>query len=247
MRKRLDETMVERGLAATRSRARDVIQRGLVTVAGRLVAKAGHLVDATAEIAVSDGSGLDYASRGALKLEAGLEAFGFDAASRIALDVGTSTGGFTDVLLRRKANKVYCVDVGHGQLQDRLASDPRVILFENTDARNLTREMILEPLEVVVADVSFISLKKVLPAALDLTASRAWLIALIKPQFEVGPKGVGKSGLVSDAALQSKAVEDICDWINGRPGWTVAGVIPSPIQGGSGNQEFLVGAQRHDV
>jgi 23S rRNA (cytidine1920-2'-O)/16S rRNA (cytidine1409-2'-O)-methyltransferase len=246
MRRRLDQALVEAGLAATRSRARDAIGRGLVEVAGAVVDKPGALVDAGAELSVLPGAGVDFVSRGALKLEAALDAFGFDPKGRIALDVGASTGGFTEVLLARGAAKVYAVDVGHGQLHERLEQDARVVALEGQDARTLSRALIPDEVGAVTADVSFISLAKALPAALALAERGAWLVALVKPQFEVGPDSVGKGGVVRDAEAREGAVASVSRWLEQNMGWSLAGVVASPIAGGSGNREYLLGARRRD-
>ncbi len=246
MRKRLDQVLAEKQLASSRSRARDAIQRGFVQVAGRRVEKAGYLVDPTAEITVCDGAGLAHVSRGALKLKAALEAFNLDPKNRVALDMGASTGGFTEVLINQGAKKVFSIDVGHGQLYPNIGNDARVVAMEGLDARTLSQEIISAPISVIVADVSFISLTKALPAALALTEPGAWLVGLIKPQFEVAPTGVGKDGVVRDSALRQRAEKDVCDWLAGRPGWQVIGTTQSPIAGGSGNIEILVGAVRDE-
>lgn len=236
---RLDKALLERGLAPTRSRARDLIVRGAVTVDGAVSRKAGAVVGDDAEIVLQESA--DYVSRGALKLIAGLDAFGFEAEGRLALDVGVSTGGFTEVLLKRGARHVFAVDVGHGQLHTRLAGDARVTSLEGQDARLLSVREIPEPVSAIVADVSFISLEKALPAALALAAPGAWLVALVKPQFEAGREAIGKGGIVRDAAVRDAQAAKLADWLAARAGWRVAGVIPSPIEGGSGNQEFLLG------
>ncbi|HKQ54766.1 MAG TPA: TlyA family RNA methyltransferase, partial [Methyloceanibacter sp.] len=178
-----------------------------------------------------------------LKLAAALDAFAFDAEGRVALDLGASTGGFTEVLIARGAAKVYAVDVGKGQLHAKLRANPRVIALEGTDARALDRTLIGEAVSAIVADVSFIGLGLVLPAALRLVAPRAWLIALIKPQFEAGRAAVGKGGIVRREADRREAVAKIRKFIEEQPGWVVEGEIASPIAGGSGNQEFLIGAR----
>jgi 23S rRNA (cytidine1920-2'-O)/16S rRNA (cytidine1409-2'-O)-methyltransferase len=185
-----------------------------------------------------------YVSRGGLKLAHALDHFRLDPAGRTALDIGASTGGFTDVLLRRGAKLVYAVDVGYGQLDWRLRNDPRVRVLERVNARNLTRAEIPEPVEVIVADTSFISLKLVLPAALALAGLGAWLVALIKPQFEVGKGQVAKGGVVRDPALHQAVCEDIARWLGEQQGWQVQGVVESPITGPKGNREFLVAARR---
>ncbi len=237
---RLDKALVLRGLVSTRSRARDLIVRGAVRVAGAVELKPGLQVAEDAPLALSEAS--DYVSRGALKLAAALEAFRFDPQDRVALDVGASTGGFTDVLVQRGARHVFAVDVGHGQLHPALAGDARVTSLEGRDARMLSVREIPECLGAIVADVSFISLEKALPAALGLAAPGCWLVALVKPQFEAGRDAIGKGGIVRDEAVRDAQAEKIATWIGGLPGWRVAGVIPSPIEGGSGNREFLLGA-----
>lgn len=235
--------MVARGIAATRARARDLIVRGLVTVDGVVATKPGHAVSTESAIALVRAMP-QYVSRGAEKLAAGLAAFGFDCAGRSALDVGASTGGFTEVLLQGGARRVFAVDVGRDQLHATLRCDPRVISLEATDARTLTTAHVGEPVDAVVSDVSFISLTKALPAALALARSGAWLIALIKPQFEAGAEYVGKGGIVRDAAVHARVVEDIRGWLEADMGWRIEGVIPSPISGGDGNREFLIGATK---
>jgi 23S rRNA (cytidine1920-2'-O)/16S rRNA (cytidine1409-2'-O)-methyltransferase len=240
---RLDRLLVDCGLAATRAQAADLVRRGCVAVDGATVAKPGQLVARDAVLTVSPGAA-PYVSRGGLKLAAALDAFGLDPAGRVALDLGASTGGFTDVLLARGAARVYAVDVGRSQLHGRLRADPRVVVLEGTDARALAASLIGEAGEVgaIVADVSFISLTLALPAALRLAAPGAWLVALIKPQFEAGREAVGKGGIVRDAAAQQASVKRVRDFVAGVPGWSVLGVVPSPIEGGSGNQEFLLAA-----
>ena len=232
---------METGLAPTRSRAADLIRRGCVKVAGEPQLKPGALVAPDAELAVSPEVCL-YVSRGGEKLEAALDEFGFDPKGRVALDIGASTGGFSDVLIARGAAKVYAVDVGSGQLHAKLRVNPKVISFEGTDARTLDRSVIREEVTAIVADVSFISLTLALPAALRLAAPGAWLVALVKPQFEAGRLAVGKGGIVRSPAERKKAVEKIRDFIE-EAGWTVIGEIASPILGGSGNEEFLIGAR----
>lgn len=239
---RLDQLMTSRGLAPTRSRARDLIKRGVVRVAGRVETRAGVDLPEDADIAVAeDWSG--YVSRGALKLAAALDAFGFACDGRIALDIGASTGGFTQTLLRRGAVRVYTVDVGAGQLHPEIGGDARVVGLEKTDARSLDGTLIPEPIDAITADLSFISLTKALPAALSLAAPGAWAVALIKPQFEAGREHVGKGGIVRDEAVRAAVVERIADFFGAQPGWRVAGTMPSPIAGQSGNAEFLIGAR----
>lgn len=205
---------------------------------------------ASTEVDASDALALahdapDFVSRGAPKLAAALQAFAFEARDRTALDVGASTGGFTQVLLEAGARKVYAVDVGHGQLHKTLQEDARVVSLEGCDVRNLTRAVLPEPVAAIVADVSFISLQKALRPALALAAPGAWLVALVKPQFEVGRARIGKGGIVRDPAARQAAVDEIVHWLAAIDGWHIVGVIPSPVKGGSGNEEFLLGATYH--
>jgi 23S rRNA (cytidine1920-2'-O)/16S rRNA (cytidine1409-2'-O)-methyltransferase len=226
-----------------RARAQDLIRRGLVDIAGVVEQRPGAGVSACAAISLSQAAG-DHVSRGALKLIAALDHFRFPVAGVVVLDVGASTGGFTEVLLARGAALVYAVDVGHGQLHARVAGDARVVSLEGRDARHLDRTLVPEPVGAIVADVSFISLAKALPVPLTFARVGAWLVALIKPQFEAGRAAVGKRGIVRDPAARQRAVELVRDWIAGQPGWRVLDAIPSPIAGGSGNEEFLLGAVR---
>ncbi len=238
---RLDARLVEAGLAATRSRARDLVVRGFVRVDGLRCDKPGRDLGPGARVELTAGAP-DFVSRGAEKLIGALDTFGFEPDHRVALDVGASTGGFVQVLLQRGAAKVYAVDVGHQQLHSDLRRDPRVICLEKCDARTLNHDIIAEPVAAIVADVSFISLTKVLQPALRLACPGAWLVALIKPQFEVGPQAVARGGIVRDLAERDRAVEIVSTWLANQPGWSVRGLCPSPIRGGSGNEEFLIGA-----
>lgn len=244
MRERLDQALVGRGLVATRARARDLVRRGLVTVNGAVAQKAAMGVTTTDAISVPREAAAPVSRAGA-KLAAALDGFAFDASGRIALDVGASTGGFTEVLLEAGAARVYAVDVGHSQLHPRLAADARVVSLEATDARSLSRALIPEPIEAIVADVSFVSLTLVLPAVLALAAPGAWLAVLVKPQFEVGRAAIGKGGIVRDPAAHADAIARVRSALEALPGWRIAGVVDSPITGGAGNREFLIGA-RHD-
>ncbi len=216
---------------------------GLVTVGGKRADKAGALVAADAAIAVK-GKEHPYVSRGGLKLAAALDRFAIDPKGLVCLDIGASTGGFTDVLLRRGATRVYAVDVGHGQLAWSLRGDPRVVVLERTNARRLTRDQVPEAPGLIVCDASFIGLETVLPASLALAAPGAVVIALIKPQFEVGPGKVGKGGIVRDPELHRQVCDRISAWLGAQPGWSVLGVAPSPIEGADGNREFLIAARR---
>jgi 23S rRNA (cytidine1920-2'-O)/16S rRNA (cytidine1409-2'-O)-methyltransferase len=240
---RLDICMVERGLVQSRARAQDLIRRGLVEIAGVVETRPGARVAADAAISLS-GAAQTHVSRGASKLIAALDHFRFSVEGVVALDIGASTGGFTEVLLDRGATRVYAVDVGHDQLHARLAADPKVVSLEDCDARRLDRTLVPEPIGALVADVSFISLTKALPVPLTLTRPGAWLVALIKPQFEAGRAAVGKRGIVRDPAPRQRALALVRDWIASQPDWRVLGVIASPIAGGSGNEEFLLGATR---
>ena len=185
-----------------------------------------------------------WVSRGGIKLAHALAHFAIDVSGLIALDIGASTGGFTDVLLQKGAARIYAVDVGHGQLAWRLRQDPRVVTLERTNARHLTAQQVTEPVAALVCDASFIGLETVLPAPLALTASGAWLVALIKPQFEVGPGRVGKGGVVRDPALHEEVCARIAAWLARQEGWSVLGIVESPITGPEGNREFLIAARR---
>ena len=239
---RADQLLVERGLAESRAKAQALILAGVVTVDGKRVDKPGTALSEDAALAVA-GPDHPWASRGGLKLAHAIEHFGIRVAGAVALDIGASTGGFTEVLLSRGARRVYAVDVGHGQLHARVAGDPRVLSREGLNARELTRVHVPEPITAIVADVSFISLKLVLPPALSLAAPGAWGVFLIKPQFEVGRGGIGRGGIVKEAALREAALADIAGFVAGQ-GWSVLGTMESPIPGGDGNLEFLLAAQR---
>lgn len=243
---RLDQLLVTRGLFASRSRAADAIRRGTVVVSGAVMDQPGARVPADAEFIVDDPAAR-YVSRAALKLVAGLDRFGFDPSARTCLDIGASTGGFTQVLLERGAAHVLAIDVGHGQMTPDLAADARVTNLEGINARALAADdMQGTAPQAVVSDVSFISLKLALPPALVLAAPGAWGLFLVKPQFEVGRDAIGKGGIVKDAALAEAVVAGIAEWLDAQPGWRVVGIHPSPIEGGDGNREFLLGAVKAD-
>ena len=239
---RADVALVDRGLVETRTRAQALILAGKVFSGERRVEKAGETLADNAPLEVR-GQDHPWVSRGGLKLDHALEELGIDAAGAVAIDVGASTGGFTDVLLARGAALVYAVDVGHGQFAWKLRNDDRVVVLEKTNARHLTNEHVPEPVIAIVCDASFIGLETVLPASMALAAPGAWLVALIKPQFEVGRDQVGKKGVVRDPALHEAVCDRICDWLNAQPGWWVIGLAESPITGPEGNKEFLVGAR----
>ncbi len=241
---RVDSLLVDRGLAESRSRAQALILAGLVFSGERRVEKPGDQLPADAAVEVR-GRDHPWVSRGGVKLAHALEHFAIDPTGVVALDVGASTGGFTDVLLQKGAAKVYAVDVGHGQLDWRLRSDPRVVVLERTNARHLDAATIPEPVAVIVCDASFIGLRAVLPAALSLAAPDAVLVALIKPQFEVGKGEVGKGGVVTDPEKHRAVCEAAVAWLSEEMGWSVLGVTESPIKGPSGNTEFLVAARRN--
>ncbi|MEZ5826189.1 MAG: TlyA family RNA methyltransferase [Geminicoccaceae bacterium] len=241
-RTRLDQLLVERGLADSRTRAQALIMAGEVFSGEERLDKPGTRVADDIELRLRD-TGPGWVSRGALKLIEGLDHFTIDPAGLVAIDVGASTGGFTHVLLERGVREVFAVDVGHGQLDWRLRNDERVHVLERTNARHLTSEHIPHPADLVVCDASFISLTKVLPAALALTVPGARLVALIKPQFEAGRAEVGKGGVVRDPGVHERVCEEIRTWLEWI-GWTVLGVTESPITGPKGNREFLVAASR---
>jgi 23S rRNA (cytidine1920-2'-O)/16S rRNA (cytidine1409-2'-O)-methyltransferase len=242
-RRRADQALVERGLAESRTRAQALIMAGVVFSGEARVGKPGDAVPDDAPLSVR-GQDHPWVSRGGVKLAHGLDAFGFDPAGRVCLDIGASTGGFTDVLLARGAARVHAVDVGQGQLAWKLRTDPRVVVLEKTNARHLDATLIPEPVGALVCDASFIGLRTVLPAGLALCAPGAFLVALIKPQFEAGPERVGKGGVVRERAVQAEVCDTIARWLGGQPGWTVRGVTESPILGPEGNREFLIGAER---
>lgn len=238
---RADQLLVDRGLAESRSRAQALILAGLVFAGERKVEKAGQpLADDTAlEVRGKDHP---WVSRGGIKLAHGLDHFRWDVTGAVALDVGSSTGGFTDVLLQRGAAKVFAVDVGTNQLAWRLRQDPRVAVHEKTNARYLTDAIVTEPVDLIVCDASFIGLAKVLDTALGFAKPSGRLIALIKPQFEAERQEIGKGGVVRDPAVHARVCDAVAEWLGGR-GWRVEGIVESPITGPEGNVEFLIGAE----
>lgn len=240
---RLDNLLVEKGYFNSRSRARDAIARGTVLISGTLASKAGQLVDDAATIAVDDPA-RGYVSRAALKLIAALDHFGLSPEGQSCLDVGASTGGFTQVLLERGASHVMALDVGHGQLDSALRQDARVTNMEGLNARELDRGNLPFPVQAVVSDVSFISLRLALAPALELAEPGAWLAALVKPQFEAGREAIGKGGILKDPSLGPRIAADLEQWLISLGGWQSLGVIPSPIAGGDGNQEYLLAGRK---
>ena len=237
--KRIDRILVERGLADSRSKAQALVMAGVVFHGERRIDKPGAAVPDDDALAVR-GRDHPWVSRGGLKLAHGIERFGVDPAGRVGLDIGASTGGFTDVLLQHGAAKVYAVDVGHGQLAWKLRTDPRVSVLEKTNARYLSRELIPDPPGAIVCDASFIGLETVLPAGMALAAPGAWLIALIKPQFQAGREQVGKGGVVRDPAVHEAVCREVRAWLDAQPGWSVRGIAESPVTGPEGNREFLI-------
>jgi 23S rRNA (cytidine1920-2'-O)/16S rRNA (cytidine1409-2'-O)-methyltransferase len=239
-KERLDKLLVDRGLVASRERARALVMSGAVLVAGQPETKPGTLVDPAAEVTLREADH-PYVSRGALKLVKGLDAFGIDPAGQVALDIGASTGGFTDVLLRRGAAKVYAIDVGYGQLAWSLRQDPRVVVLERQNVRNIDLALVPEPCDLAVIDVSFISLTLVLPRVAELLRAPAGkpIVCLVKPQFEVGREQVGKGGVVRDEAARRGAVTKIRDWATAH-GFIAGDDVESPITGPAGNVEYLL-------
>ncbi len=238
--RRLDVELVRRGLMASRAQARAAIEAGKVLVDGATAMKPGLPVTPAAIIAAEPAH--PWVSRGGVKLDHALNVFDVDPAGRVCLDVGASTGGFTDVLLSRGARRVVAVDAGKDQLHPKLRGDLRVVSLESRDAREIDAAMLGEPPSLIVVDASFIGLAKVLPRPLELAAEKAWLVGLFKPQFEVGPAHVGRNGIVSDQAAVERSVSELAAWLSGR-GWPVEAWTPSPIAGGDGNLERLFSAR----
>ena len=241
---RADQLLVSRGLAESRTRAQALIMAGAVFSGERKLAKAGEMLAEDAPLEVR-GKDHPWVSRGGIKLDHGLTHFGFDVTGAVALDVGSSTGGFTDVLLSRGAGRVYAVDVGTNQLAWKLRQDPRVMVHEQTNARSLDSSIVPDEVDIVVCDASFIGLAKVLEAPLKLARSGAKLVALIKPQFEAGREEVGKGGVVRDPDVHERVCAEAKVWIESQ-GWSALGITPSPITGPEGNVEFLLGAEKDD-
>lgn len=240
LRQRADRLLVDRGLFESRAKAQAAIEAGLVTADARMVLKPSEQIPTDAKLHAS--AAHPYVSRGGVKLAMALNHFGFDPKDRICLDVGASTGGFTQVLLNRGARRIYAVDVGQDQLHKSLRSKSEIVSIDGTDIRQLAPDRLTDPPDLVSVDVSFISLKLTLPTALKLAKTPAQLVALVKPQFEAGP-GAAKKGIVRDAALHEAVCDDIVRLVISL-GWRVLGTIPSPIMGGDGNAEFLLGAAR---
>lgn len=238
---RLDQMLVDRGLTESRTRAQALIMAGHVLVGGKPGAKAGQMLPEDAEI-ILKGRDHPWVSRGGLKLDHALSHFALDVTGFVAMDVGSSTGGFTDVLLKRGAARVYAVDSGTNQLAWKLRNDPRVTVHEQTSARILTADHVPEQMDIIVCDASFISLAKVLERPLTFARAGAWLVALIKPQFEAGRAEVGKGGVVRDPEVHERVCAEVSQWVASQ-GWTVHGIVESPITGPEGNVEFLIAAR----
>jgi len=242
--KRADIFLVSRGFAATRSEAQAAIRAGHVAADGEQVTKAAQKLQSHMNITYQPAH--PYVSRGGVKLAAALDHFGLSPETRVCLDIGASTGGFTQVLLERKASRVYAVDVGHGQLHAKIKADRRVISLEGVNARDLTRAKVPESPQAIVADVSFISLKQALPSALTLASRDAWAVFLVKPQFELGRWGTPRSGVVKDKSARETVLAELTEWVKGQ-GWHVIGSMESPITGGDGNKEYLLAAGRGEA
>ncbi len=245
---RADLALIAQGLAPDKARALALIMSGMVYAGTQRIDKPGDMIAADAELTVKTRivtRGHDYVSRGGIKLAAALDHFAINPSDKICLDIGASTGGFTDVLLRRGATKIYAVDSGTNQLDWKLRQDTRVVVMEQTSVRTLTRAMIPDAPQLIVADVSFMSLTQALPAALALAAPDARLVALIKPQFEAAPGQIGAGGIVKDASVQAAACDDIRDWLELAMKWRCHGLIDSPITGQDGNREYLIAASRN--
>jgi len=240
---RVDQLLVERGLAESRTKAQALILAGLVFSGERRLDKPGIELAESSALALK-GREHPWVSRGGLKLAHALDHFAIDPRGKTALDIGASTGGFTDVLLSRGAARVYALDVGHGQLAWKLRQDARVVVLERCNARYLTNSQIPEPIDLLTCDASFIGLATVLPAPLSLAAEGSALVALVKPQFEAGPERVGKGGVVRDPAVHSEICDRAATWVGEQPGWRVVGVVASPLLGPHGNREFLLYACR---
>jgi 23S rRNA (cytidine1920-2'-O)/16S rRNA (cytidine1409-2'-O)-methyltransferase len=239
-KQRVDQILADRGLAESRAKAQAYIMAGLVTVAGKKIDKPGHKIASDAAIELK-GKDHPWVSRGGIKLDHALQHFGIDVTGMVAMDVGSSTGGFADVLLTGGAEKVYAVDSGTNQLAWKLRQDDRVVVHEQTSARILTEQHIPEKVDIIVCDASFISLVKVLERPLEFTKEKATLVALIKPQFEAERADVGKGGVVRDVSVRQAACEKVRDWLIAS-GWDIMGITESPITGPKGNVEFLIGA-----
>lgn len=238
-KQRLDRLMVAQNLAPTRSRARDLIKSGHVSVNGVVSKKAGQILLPEAAIKLNK-QAPQFVSRAALKLSHAISHFGVDCKDRVVLDLGASTGGFTEVLVQNQASHVYAIDVGHDQLHEDLRNHSSVTSMEGQDARGLNKDQFLHPITAITVDVSFISLMKLLETPMSLTMDGSWMLALVKPQFEVGRKALGKKGIVRDQQAIDVAIKHVSKWIETQSGWQLKGTIPSPIKGQGGNQEYVL-------
>ncbi len=242
-KRRADQLVVDQGLAESRAKAQALILAGIVFAGEQRIDKAGTSFDDATVLRLT-GRDHPWVSRGGLKLAHAIEHFAIEATGLTALDIGASTGGFTDVLLAHGAARIHAVDVGRGQLAWKLRQDPRVVVHDATNARYLTRAQIPDPIDLVTCDASFIGLETILPAPLALTAETAALVALIKPQFEAGAGRVGKGGVVRDPEIHREICDRIAGWVGAQPGWRVVGIAESPITGPAGNKEFLLYARK---
>ncbi len=238
MKERLDNILVDKGIAVSRERAKALIMEGKVLVNSRPAAKSGDMVDTLAVVELKGGN-MPYVSRGGLKLEAALEHFKIDLEGLVAMDIGSSTGGFTDCMLQGGVRKIYCIDVGYGQLAWSLRNDPRVILMERTNIRHIEREIIPDVVDVVTVDVSFISLKNVIPKVMEFISENGNILALVKPQFEVGKGEVGKGGIVRDEEKRLLSVKSVREFAE-NAGLRTEGVFESPVAGQKGNREYFL-------
>jgi 23S rRNA (cytidine1920-2'-O)/16S rRNA (cytidine1409-2'-O)-methyltransferase len=242
---RLDMLLVEKGLAPSQDHAARLIMSGCVYTDNRRLDKAGELLKSDCPLTVKPSKPHQWVSRGGTKLAHGLDYFQIDPRGMTALDIGASTGGFTDVLLHHGARTVFAVDVGYNELAWKLRQDARVVVCERLNARSLTKEHITEPIDIIVCDASFIGLQTVLPVPMQFAAPGAWMVALIKPQFEVQREQVGEKGIITDPLLHQESCKRIAEWLASCEGWSVIGITPSPIKGMGGNTEFLIGARYH--
>lgn len=240
-KQRLDNMLVAQNLAPTRAKANDLIKAGFVSVDGKIVTKSSQRITPGSIIEIASDAP-DYVSRGGVKLEHALTHFKLPVQDKTIIDLGSSTGGFTEVLLRGGAGHIYAVDIGHDQLHKTLCNHPRITRMEGIDARSLKSSDFTKPIDAITADLSFISLTKALSEPLKLVADGGWLIALIKPQFELSKKALGKGGIVRSDEQRLKAPQNVSEWLATQHGWNEVGIIPSPIEGQHGNKEFLLAA-----
>ena len=239
---RIDQLLLRKGFASSRTKARTMVMAKTIYIGGRCIIKPGILVSPNSKIQAKK-TEYSWVSRGGEKLFHALNYFSFIPSGKVCLDIGASKGGFTDVLLHFNSKKVYSIDVGHRQIDEKIRKDKRVISLEKTNSRYLTKKDIPDPIDFIVCDVSFISIRKAIPAALELASPKAKLICLIKPQFELTKREIGKKGVIRDPVLHKKVCFEVTQWINSLEGWSTVGLIPSPILGSKGNKEFLLAAE----